>query len=98
MGNQSKLFSDILQKPYLSRIGKPNILDYHLLVSENPVADYHLPEFVNVIALVIHRPARPASLVKVDIENNMVIKTAKAPKASKFRRSQRFVIQKLYLI
>jgi hypothetical protein len=58
----------------------------------------NLPEVVNAIALVMHRPARPASFVKVDIENNDVIKTDKAPKASKFRRSQRFVIQKLYHI
>ena len=46
----------------------------------------------------MHKPARPASFVKVDIENNVVIKTDKAPKVSKFKRSQRFVIQKLYHI
>ena len=61
-------------------------------------ADRHLPELVNVIALVMHRPARPAPFVKVDIENNVVTKTDKAPKASKFRRSQQFVVQKLYRI
>jgi hypothetical protein len=62
------------------------------------IADQHSPEVVNAIALVIQRPARPAPFVKVDIENNVVIKTATAPKESKFKRSQRFVIQKLYHI
>ena len=47
---------------------------------------------------MMHRPTRPASFVKVDIENNVAIKTEKAQKASKFIRSQRFVIQKLYHI
>ena len=79
----------------MSRIGEPNILEPHLLVSENTDIDYHLHELVNPTALIMHRPARPAWFVKVDIENNVVIKTDKAPKASKFRRSQRFVIQRL---
>ena len=62
------------------------------------IADQHSPEVVNAIALVTQRPARPAPFVKVDIENNVVIKTATASKVSKFKRGQRFVIQKLYHI
>lgn len=57
-----------------------------------------LPDDVKPIALVIHKPAQPASLVKVEIENSMVNRTAKAPKASKFKSNQRFVIQKEYHI
>jgi hypothetical protein len=100
--NQLKFFVDtILQKPHLSRNDKPNRLKaHHFLVSKLKalIAGQHLPEVVNAIALEIHKPARPASFVKVDIENNMVTKTDKAPKASKFRRSQQFVVQKLYRI
>ena len=41
-----------------------------------------LPAFVNAIALVIHKPANPASSLKVEIENTVVIRTAMAPSVS----------------
>jgi len=57
-----------------------------------------LPELVNAIALVIHKPARPAPFVKVATERSVVTRTDRAPSASKFKSSQRFVIQNEYHI
>jgi hypothetical protein len=53
--------------------------------------------FVKAIADVIQRPAIPAS-TRPDKANRVVTSTDKAPRASKFSKSQRFVIQKLYHI
>ena len=50
------------------------------------------------IALVMQRPAIPASLPRAAIENKVVIKMAMAPRISRFRRSQRLVIQSVYHI
>jgi hypothetical protein len=57
-----------------------------------------LPELVNAIALVIHKPASPAPFVKVATEKSVVTRTDKAPSASKFKSNQRFVIQNEYHI
>jgi hypothetical protein len=51
-------------------------------------------EVVKLIAEVIHRPAIPDD-ANPDRANNVVTRTARPPSASKFNRSQRFVIQKL---
>ena len=48
---------------------------------------------MKVIALVIHNPARPAPFDSVEMENSVVTSTDKAPRASKFSKSHRFVIQ-----
>lgn len=53
--------------------------------------------FVKAIADVIQRPATPAD-AKPDKAKRVVTSTDKAPSASKFSKSQRFVIQKLYHI
>jgi hypothetical protein len=52
---------------------------------------------VKAIADVIQSAARPAD-TRPDKANNVVTSTDKAPRASKFSKSQRFVIQKLYHI
>lgn len=62
---------------------------------QNRQAQYIL--VVNAIAEVIHIPAVPA-LTKPESANSVVMSTATAPRQSKFRSSQRFVIQKLYHI
>ena len=47
----------------------------------------------------MHIPARPPSPpARSDIERRIVIQTANAPKMSKFKRSQRVVIQNEYSI
>jgi hypothetical protein len=53
--------------------------------------------FVKAIADVIQRPAMPAD-TRPDSANRVVMSTDKAPRVSKFSKSQRFVIQKLYHI
>jgi hypothetical protein len=51
-------------------------------------------DVVKLMAEVIHRPAIPEE-AKPDSANNVVTRTASPPRASKFNRSHRFVIQKL---
>jgi hypothetical protein len=77
----------------------PSTLDIHSISGdEHSRNEKALPELVNAIALVIHKPARPAPFVKVATEKSVVTRTDIAPRASKFRRSQRFVIQNEYHI
>jgi len=52
---------------------------------------------VKAIADVIQIPATPAD-ARPDKANRVVTSTDRAPRASKFSKSQRFVIQKLYHI
>ena len=52
---------------------------------------------MKAIADVIQRPAVPAD-TRPDKANRVVTSTDKAPRVSKFSKSQRFVIQKLYHI
>lgn len=52
---------------------------------------------VNVVALVIQRPAVPAETYP-ESANRVVISTARPPSVSKLSSSHRFVIQKLYHI
>jgi hypothetical protein len=49
---------------------------------------------VKLMAEVMHKPAIPAE-ANPERANNVVTRTARPPSASKFNRSQRFVIQKL---
>ena len=77
----------------------PSTLEIHSIsLDKHSGTKKTLPELVNAIALVIHKPARPAPFVKVATEKSVVTRTDKAPSASKFRRSQRFVIQNEYHI
>ena len=77
----------------------PSTLEIHSINwDEDPRNEKTLPELVNAIALVIHKPARPAPFVKVATERSVVTRTDKAPSASKFKSSQRFVIQNEYHI
>ena len=52
-----------------------------------------LPELVNAIALVVHKLTKPAPFIRVATEKSVLTRTDKAPSASKFERSQPFVIQ-----
>lgn len=56
------------------------------------------PEVVKAMALVIQTPARPALSCNFEIEDNIAIKTAKAPRTSKLNRSHMSVIQNVYHI
>jgi hypothetical protein len=83
--------------PHQSRIDMPNKLER----GQNRGRTHSkqiLPEDVKAIALVIQRPARPAPSVSVAIENKLDTRTATAPKESKFSKSHRLVIQKVYHI
>ena len=75
----------------------PSTLEIHSISwGQHTRNEKPLPELVNAIALVIHKPARPAPFVKVAMEKSVVTRTDKAPNASKFKSSQLFVIQNEY--
>ena len=57
-----------------------------------------LPELVSAIALVIHKPARPSPFFKAATKKSVATRTDKTPRASKFKESQRFIIQNEYHI
>jgi hypothetical protein len=77
----------------------PSTLEIHPISWDEQYSNEKpLPELVNAIALVIHKPARPAPFVKVATEKSVVTRTDKAPSASKFKSNQRFVIQNEYHI
>jgi myo-inositol-hexaphosphate 3-phosphohydrolase len=67
-------------------------------IRRKDLAKVDTPEVVKAMALVIQTAARPALSGNAEIENNIVIKTAKAPKASKLSRSHLSVIQNVYHI